>query len=219
MNQSIGPPPVRVITVSQTGVRLSSRYPQDMAGLPMRCPKCGWRFEAENFIHASPGTQLTVTGSQVSCPRPGCLGMAVQVQEGTFEVSSSGKWNLLKEALKPKDATAADYRVLYGTLLEAQRNHASREDVARRISSSAPKFNTLGELVLSQKGSAAATWLQVILMIVFAAIQSQAGNSSSTVTNNNNVTLNMPGISQTDIGKQVDDAIAKAEQEGKLPPG
>ncbi len=56
-------------------------------------------------------------------------------------------------------------------------------------------------------------------MIVFAAIQSQAGNSSSTVTNNNNVTLNMPGISQTDIGKQVDDAIAKAEQEGKLPPG
>src|SRR6478752_1705335 len=125
-------------------------------GMMMRCPKCGLGFEDQYGIVASPGTTITATSTRISCPRPGCSGTARQVQEGTFRVSASGTWNLLREALTPADTTVQDYQELFQTLLVAQREHAPPEEVVQRISSQVPKFAALGNLLLSQKGGALA---------------------------------------------------------------
>lgn len=172
----------------------------------MVCANCGLDFEADNFIGASPGTQVDISGSRVNCPR--CGEMAEQRQSGVFEVDAAGRWRLLAEALRPADVTRDDYERLFAMLEAAQREAASPAELAAKIDDEAPAFSALGQWFLSGHGVAIATWLAVVIPVILwmlSRMEPPAPSAPPVV----NVTVNVPGStpSEEQIQQQIEQAL------------
>lgn len=176
---------VDAVNLAGVGSRLLT-----MAGLPMQCPACGLAFEADNFIEAEPGSQITAVDCQVSCPR--CGEMASQQQTGTFEVGPGGQWRLLVAALRPKEVTQADYRKLLETLEEARRVGAEPTEVVERVNRETPIFEDLGSWMMSQRGVAVAAWLAILIPIYGAASWPSSGTQQSLSLRKRAQTQEMP---------------------------
>jgi len=185
----------------------------------MRCKRCNRVFQDMHGIFAAPGTQITVTGVQVSCPH--CGGMAVQIQEGTFKISKTGHWRLLADALRPADVTPQDYRLLYETLKAAKEENASAEELAEQIANRAPRFRQLGEFLLSPQGSSLGVWLTLILMLVLEIVHAFEPESPQTVINNYTTVITTaspsplpakPAPTPDELRTYIETAVRQAEQ-------
>jgi hypothetical protein len=131
----------------------------------MRCPFCGFRFEASSLIGVTGGSaRVTIAGTRVSCPR--CGRLAEQTVEGEFEISEDGRWQHLAAALASREATGKDYETLAALLRSAQTLGMGQEEIARNVREKIPRLGAVGDFINSSRGDRIALWLTVILTVL-----------------------------------------------------
>lgn len=70
----------------------------------------------------------------------------MQRQSGTSTVDKVGEWRLLASALRPTDATLADYQRLSEALRDAgQRDGVTAQELAEAVERVSPKFHALAD--------------------------------------------------------------------------
>ncbi len=96
-----------------------------------------------------------------------------------FVDDAEGSWlKELARALRPADATRADYEGLRSLLLEARARGASQTEVASDIEASAPKFAGL-TMLLSEKSGTLGVWLTFLITLIMYMQQSESAGPST----------------------------------------
>ena len=191
-------------------------YLRRMPGIPFRCTKCRFEFQANNIIDAPPGSKVILENIGTNCPR--CGGMAKNVDDGEHTLGTDGHWRSLASALREADATREDYAKLVRIIKRAQANEATADELAREVADETP-FGALAEWMISDKGVAVATWLALLLAVLLWLVPKVTGEDDAaapSITNNTtNVTIN-EGPSEAEIDARIQQALQQQRTGGAL---
>jgi hypothetical protein len=182
-----------------------------MAGLPMRCHRCGVAWFQDNFIHVEGGGSVTVTGSSfvTNCPKCG----AKVTKSGSWEVTSQG-WRPLLVALRTPSARREDYEALAAMLRSAQQSERSRDELAADIKSSVPTLGGVADFIKALNTDRIATWIVVILTVItFILTRGGTADRGSSSQSGSNVQIVQP--TEAELQQAIEMALANAE--GSIP--
>lgn len=180
----------------------------------MRCGVCGLLFDSQAF--AGVNSTATMSNNAESCPR--CGGLATQVMQGRFAISSDGSWRHLAAALIAPDVTRADYEELAALLRKAQALHMRPEDVVKQVEARVPRLAEVGHFLLSSKGGSLGQWIGVMLSVlaILISLTSAADDPAPAPDVNVSVTVEQP--SEEQVKEWIREAVEESSKRPSAKP-
>lgn len=181
--------------------------------MPMRCDRCGLEVDGANYGYAlsAPGAILELSRNLISCPRPGCGGVARQTVQGHFEFDAEGRLTILR-AVQPAGVTLGDYERALELIQAGRARGASPTEIAEDVATQVPVFHDVRGLarkgakvalaVLGALGAAASIYAAVYQKAGYDA--DQAERASPEPPTPISVTVQAPPAPDEQIAREVD---------------
>lgn len=152
-----------------------------MAGVAALCGQCGALFEARNIFGGigGPNTRVTLTGNRVSCPTPGCGGMAA-ILDGVFTLNND-ELTLVSGSRFTRDQIAK----LKALQAAVQKTGSVTDDIVSAAEAIAPEFGSILRLAKHNR------WRAVVIagMIGLLAKSCESGGGQITLNFSPQVTI------------------------------